>query len=471
MIPVILAGGSGTRLWPLSRALHPKQLLALHSTATLIQETVLRLRDAGATHAPIIVCNEEHRFMVAGQLEEIGMPPQAIILEPMARGTAPAIAAAALDVEARHGDEIIAVFPADHVIENTSAFGQALAKATALAEQGRLVAFGITPQSAHPGYGYIRLGGSLDEGVGEIAEFVEKPDAATAEAYLKDGGYFWNGGMFVFRASTLLAELGKHSPGLLGACTQAYQAASLDLDFVRLDEKRFAESPSDSIDYALMEKVSGAMMVALDAGWNDIGSWSSLWEIGDKDNANNVVSGDVIMEDTRNTLILSEHELVATVGIDNLVVIDTPDALLVAHQDRVDAVKQLVDQLKASGRYQSQHHRKVYRPWGSFDSIDRGEHFQVKHITVNPGKKLSLQKHQHRAEHWVVVCGSARVTVGEESFTLAENESTYIPIGVVHRLENPTDEPLKIIEVQSGSYLGEDDIVRLEDDFNRPQED
>ena len=471
MIPVILSGGSGTRLWPLSRSLQPKQFHALTGSATLIQQTALRLNDAGYPQSPLVLCNEDHRFMVASQLEEVGITPSSIILEPVARGTAPAIAAASKLVETQHGDDVIAVFPADHVIADNDAFKTALDQAVALASEGRLVTFGITPRSAHAGYGYIRLKSGLEKGVGQVDGFVEKPDTATAQAYLDHGGYFWNSGMFVFKASTMLAAFVEHAPQTLLACTDAIVAAQSDDRFLRLHNTDFESAPTGSIDYAIMEKVSDAMMVPLDAGWDDMGSWASLWESLDKDARNNVSRGDVILNDTDDSLVISERGLVATIGVDNLVIVDTPDALLVAKRDHSGELKQLVGDLATQGRSEVQHHRRVYRPWGSFEAIDQGVRFQVKRIVVDPGKKLSLQRHQHRAEHWVVVRGRARVTVGEETFILEENQSTYIPPGTIHRLANPKDMPLEIIEVQSGDYLGEDDIERLEDDYNRSSKD
>ncbi len=471
MIPVILSGGAGTRLWPLSRSLHPKQFHALTGSTTLIQQTALRLKDAGYASPPLVLCNEDHRFMVAGQLEEVGITPSNIILEPVARGTAPAIATAATLVEAQHGDDVMAVFPADHVIADNDAFKTALDQAVALASEDHLVTFGITPQSAHTGYGYIRLKGELEKGVGQVDEFVEKPDAATAQAYLDHGGYFWNGGMFVFKASTMLKAFAEHAPDMLATCSTAVSNAQPDGYFLRLEKSSFESAPADSIDYAVMEKASRTMMVSLDAGWGDIGSWASLWESLDKDERNNASQGDVILNDTDDSLVIAERGLVATIGVDNLMIVDTPDALLVAKRDHGGELKQLVADLTTQGRAEVQHHRRVYRPWGSFEAVDQGARFQVKRIVVDPGKKLSLQRHQHRAEHWVVVHGRAQVTVGEETFILEENQSTYIPPGTIHRLANPKDRPLEIIEVQSGDYLGEDDIERLEDDYNRNNED
>ena len=409
--------------------------------------------------------------MVAGQLDEVGISPSSIILEPVARGTAPAIAVAAKLVEAQHNDDVMAVFPADHVIADNDAFKAALDHAVALANEGHLVTFGITPRSAHTGYGYIRLKGELEKGVGQIDEFVEKPDAITAQAYLDHGGYFWNGGMFVFKASAMLEAFAEHAPDVLAACNMAVSDAQPDGYFLHLEKSSFESTPADSIDYAVMEKASRTMMVPLNAGWGDIGSWASLWESLDKDEHNNASRGDVILNDTDDSLVISERGLVATMGVSNLVIVDTPDALLVAKRDHGGELKQLVGDLATQDRIEVQHHRRVYRPWGSFEAIDQGPRFQVKRIVVDPGKKLSLQRHQHRAEHWVVVNGQAQVTVGEETFILEENQSTYIPPGTIHRLANPKDRPLEIIEVQSGDYLGEDDIERLEDDYNRKNQD
>jgi len=471
MIPVILSGGAGTRLWPLSRSMHPKQFHALAGQHTLIQETALRIRGAGYTQAPLVLCNEEHRFMVAGQLDEIGVSPERIVLEPVARGTAPALAAAAQVAQATHGDTVMAVFPADHLISNENAFGAALQNAVALAEDNRLVTFGVVPRSAHTGYGYIRTEASTQSTAAPVLEFTEKPDTATAQSYLEQGGYFWNSGMFVFRAPVLLEALSEHAPEILRHCTDAVNSARTDGYFLRLDDSDFALAPNDSIDYAVMEKAIGAMMVPLDAGWDDIGSWDSLWAALDKDDQNNAGRGDILHIDTSDSLVFSERGLVATLGVRNLAIVDTPDALLVADRVHTDKLKALVAALSSRDREETQHHRKVYRPWGSFDSVEQGEGFQVKRITVDPGKKLSLQRHQHRAEHWIVVRGRGEVTVADDTFVLEEDQSTYIPIGAVHRLANVFEEPLEIIEVQTGAYLGEDDIERLEDDFHRSSSD
>ena len=467
MIPVVLSGGAGTRLWPLSRALHPKQFHSLAGANTLIQETVLRLQRAGYAESPLVLCNEKHRFMAAGQLDEIGASAQCIVLEPVARGTAPALAAAAQVVQATHGDVVMGVFPADHMIADETAFQHALQKAVLLAEDNHMVTFGIAPRSAHTGYGYLRVEPIAKENAAPVLEFVEKPDESMARSYLEQGGYFWNSGMFVFRASTLLEAFALHAPQVLNHCAGAVKNASEDGPFLRLDETEFAKAPEDSIDYAVMEKAANTMMVPLDAGWDDIGSWEALWSALEKDDDGNAVRGEVLAVETQDSLVMADRALVATLGVRNLAIVDTPDALLVADRDHTDELKSLVAGLLSTARSEAQHHRKVYRPWGSFDAIDQGEGFQVKRITVDPGKKLSLQRHQHRAEHWIVVRGTAEVTLANEVFTLQENQSTYIPPGTVHRLANVHDESLEIIEVQTGTYLGEDDIERLEDDFHR----
>ena len=467
MIPVVLSGGAGTRLWPLSRALHPKQFHSLMGANTLIQQTVLRLQRAGYAESPLVLCNEKHRFMAAGQLDEIGASAQCIVLEPVARGTAPALAAAAQVVQAAHGDVVMGVFPADHIIADEIAFQHALQKAVLLAEENQLITFGIAPRSAHTGYGYLRVESSAKENASPVLEFVEKPDESMAQSYLEQGGYFWNSGMFVFQTSTLLEAFALHVPRTLNYCDEAVKNASEDGPFLRLDETEFAKAPEDSIDYAVMEKAENTMMVPLDAGWNDIGSWEALWSALEKDDYGNAVRGEVLAVETQDSLVIADRALVATLGVRNLAIVDMPDALLVADRDHTDELKSLVAGLLSTERVEAQHHRKVYRPWGSFDAIEQGEGFQVKRITVDPGRKLSLQRHQHRAEHWIVVRGTAEVTLASEVFTLEENQSTYIPPGTVHRLANVTQVPLEIIEVQTGTYLGEDDIERLEDDFHR----
>jgi len=465
MIPVILSGGSGTRLWPLSRGQYPKQFLPLTSEHTMVQETMLRLSGLSGLKSPIAVCNEDHRFMMAEQLWEIGVKPAAIILEPVGKNTAPAVAMAALSAESE--DNVLLVLPADHVITNIESFHLAITQAEILAKQGYLVTFGIVPTHAETGYGYI-MKDSIQQGSAyKVAAFVEKPDLATAKNYLKSGDYLWNSGMFAFTAGSFLKELEKLNPEMLSVCKQALSAAKTDLDFVRLDKAIFSTCPADSIDYAVMEKTDKAVVIPLNAGWNDVGSWSALWDVTDKDAFGNAISGDVLTVDTRNSYIYSENKLVTAIGVENMVIVETKDAVMIASKDRVQEVKQIVDQLKQLDRSEAQVHRKAYRPWGHYDSVDSGERHQTKRIVVKPGARLSLQKHHHRAEHWVVVRGTALVTRGDEQILLTENESTYIPLGTVHRLENPGVIPLEIIEIQSGSYLGEDDIVRFGDNYGR----
>jgi len=468
MIPVILSGGSGTRLWPLSREASPKQFLPLVGKDSMLQATWKRVQ-ALASAPALLVANEEHRFTVAEQLRQIGCEPGAILLEPVGRNTAPAIAVAALQAIAGGEDPLLLVLPSDHVVADPGAFRAAVQRAAPAAEAGRLVTFGIVPDSAEVGYGYIREGASVPgvEGLREVAEFVEKPDAATAERYLASGDYAWNSGMFLFRASVYLAELERNRPEIVEACRKALAGAKRDEDFVRLDKEAFAACPSDSIDYAVMEKTDSAAVLTINVGWNDVGSWSALWQVAEQDGDGNAHHGDVLAHDCRNTLAWGNGRLLAMIGLEDVVVVDTDDALLVAHKDKVQDVKAIVAELKQAGRKEPTWHRKVYRPWGSYDSIDTGDRFQVKRITVKPGAQLSLQMHHHRAEHWVVVCGTGRVTRGDETIMLAENQSTYIPLGVTHRLENPGRVPLELIEVQSGSYLGEDDIVRFEDVYGR----
>ena len=466
--PVVLSGGSGTRLWPLSRQNQPKQFLALVGDHSLFQETILRASKLPGVQAPVTVCSDDHRFMVGEQLQAIGVASGGILLEPVARNTAPAIALAALHLVARDPAATMLVMPADHLIEDEAAFRAAVAQAARLGEDGWLVTFGIRPDYAETGYGYILRGEPLGDAGYRVQRFVEKPDQATAERYVAEGTYAWNSGMFLFQAQRYLDDLAEHAPGILAAATAAYAASGSDLDFIRIDKDAFAASPNDSIDYAVMEKTSRAAVVPVSCGWSDIGSWSSLWSVAERDADGNRHEGDVISVDTRDSLVrASDRRMIATIGVEDLVVIDTADATLVARKDRVQDVKAIVDKLKAAGRTEHLFHRKVYRPWGSYDSIGVGERFQVKRIVVKPGAALSLQKHHKRAEHWIVVSGVAEVTCDDKVFDLHENESTYIPLGSVHRLRNRGTEPVELIEVQSGSYLGEDDIVRLEDVYGR----
>ena len=466
--PVILSGGSGSRLWPLSRQNQPKQFLTLIGDRSLYQETVLRANALADVQSPVTVCSEDHRFMVGEQLQEIGVAHGGILLEPMARNTAPAIAIAALHLLADDAQATMLVLPADHLIEDEVAFRDAVARAAVLADQDWLVTFGIHPDGPEIGYGYIARGEELAEGGYRIGRFVEKPDLATAQSYVDDGGYVWNSGMFLFKARRYLDALGRHAPEILAAATDAYRAAESDLDFIRVGKAAFAASPDDSIDYAVMEKTDRAAVVPVSCGWSDIGSWSSLWAAADRDPDGNRHEGDVLSIDTRNSLVrASDGRMIATIGVEDLIIVDTPDATLVARKDRVQDVKKIVDQIKAAGRQEHLFHRKVYRPWGSYDSIGVGDRFQVKRIVVKPGAALSLQKHSKRAEHWIVVSGVAEVTCDDRVFDLHENQSTYIPLGSVHRLRNRGSEPVELIEVQSGSYLGEDDIVRLEDVYGR----
>ncbi|MBL4744358.1 MAG: mannose-1-phosphate guanylyltransferase/mannose-6-phosphate isomerase [Cycloclasticus sp.] len=465
MIPVIMSGGSGTRLWPLSRRHKPKQFIALFGNNTMFQETLNRLDGVDDMQAPIVVCNKDHRFMVAEQLLELNIKSPEIILEPIGRNTAPALAIAALHAITSGKDPILLVLAADHVIENTTAFHQAITTAKEHAEEGKLVTFGIVPTSPNTGYGYIQAD---EKGiVSPVIAFVEKPDLATATSYVDSGHYYWNSGMFMFKASVLIGELERHSPDILKNCRDAISKGSKDLDFIRLDKDTFSSCRSDSIDYAVMEQTDKAVVVPLDAGWSDVGSWSSLWECAEQDKDNNVLHGDVMVEDVQESYIHSEHRLVSVLGLDNIVVVETADAVMVASKDSAQNVKNIVTRLSEANRTEAENHRLCYRPWGHYDCVDVGERFQVKRITVNPGASLSLQMHHHRAEHWIVVTGTAEVTRGDDVMLLSENESTYIPIGVTHRLHNPGRVALEMIEVQSGSYLGEDDIVRFEDNYSR----
>lgn len=466
-VPVIMAGGSGTRLWPLSRQLNPKQFLPLvDADSTMLQATLKRLEGLDQS-MPVLICNEHHRFLAAEQLRQVGMEQATIILEPVGRNTAPAIALAAMQATRDGADPIMLVLAADHLIKDVAAFQASVLIALNLAQTGKLVTFGITPTHPETGYGYLQMGQSVGEGGFEVSQFVEKPDLSTAQAYLADGGYYWNSGMFMFRASRYLEELETFRPDILAACRAALAGGSQDMHFTRVDEAAFAACPDDSVDYAVMEKTADAVMVPLDAGWSDIGSWTALWDVSDKDQQGNVFKGDVLNQQSRNTYVHADSRLVATVGLDDLVIVETKDAVLVAHKDHVQDVKKIVEQLKNGSRTEHINHREVYRPWGVYDSVDNGHRYQVKRITVKPGAKLSVQMHHHRAEHWIVVSGTARVTNGEKTYLVCENESTYIPIGQIHALENPGVIPLELIEVQSGSYLGEDDIVRFEDKYGR----
>ena len=468
MIPIILSGGSGSRLWPLSRAMRPKQFLSITEEQTLFQLTLKRLQGIEGISAPIIVANHEHRFLAAEQARAIDVHPSAILLEPFGRNTAPAIAAAALQARADDSDPVLLVLPSDHIFADTSAFHRAAMLGREAAEAGWLVTFGIVPDRPETGYGYLKAGEPTSTtGVTKLAQFVEKPDAATAQTYVNRGGYFWNSGMFMFRASVFLSELAIHQPEIMERMQQAFKSARRDLDFIRLDEESFAACPSDSVDYAVMEKTARAAMVPLDAGWNDVGAWPSVWQAQAKDDNGNAARGDVLIENSRNCYAHADHRLVSLLGVEDLFVIETSDAVLIGHKDHAQDVKKIVERLNANGRSETALHREVSRPWGSFDSIDRGDKYQVKRITVNPGSRLSLQYHHHRAEHWIVVSGCARVTIGSTTKLVAENQSVFIPIGEKHCLENPGTIPLELIEVQSGSYLGEDDIVRLEDLYGR----
>jgi mannose-1-phosphate guanylyltransferase/mannose-6-phosphate isomerase len=473
ILPVILSGGSGTRLWPLSRELYPKQLLPLVDEKTMLQNTVMRLDGIAHLGAPLIVCNESHRFMVAEQLRLINIRPSAVVLEPVGRNTAPAVAIAALQAMKGGADPILLVLPADHVIKDFSVFHKTVEEGARLANAGSLITFGIVPDKPETGYGYIKKGKRLaSKPAGRLKSwhvecFEEKPDLAKAKKFISSGEYFWNSGMFMFRASRYLDELRRFAPDILSACRKTLKGAVRDLDFTRLDQEAFAGCRSDSIDYAVMEKTGSAVVIPLDAGWNDIGSWSSLWEVLEKDKDGNAVAGDVITKDVSNSFIYAGSRLVAAIGVRDHIIIETADAVLVADKDEARKVKNIVAHLKSQKRDEVLLHRRVNRPWGSYERIDNSDRFQVKRITVNPGACLSLQRHQHRAEHWIVVRGTARITKGSEVITITENESTYIPLGTKHRLENPGKIPLELIEVQSGSYLGEDDIERFDDRYGR----
>jgi mannose-1-phosphate guanylyltransferase / mannose-6-phosphate isomerase len=467
--PLILSGGSGSRLWPMSRRLLPKQFLPLTSERSLLQETVVRLQGVPGARAPILVSNGEHRFLVAEQLREIGVKPDVQVLEPVGRNTAPAVAVAALYAQSRQADACLLVLPSDQLIQDVTAFHAAIAAALPLTAGGSLVTFGITPRGPVTGYGYIERGEPISGGKGSfrVARFVEKPNLETARRYVDSGRFFWNSGMFVVQARRYLEELQRFRPEIVAAAKAALDAGTRDLDFLRLDAKAFESCPSDSVDYAVMERTSASVMVQADIGWSDVGSWQALWETGKKDENENVAHGDVELRDARGCYVRAESRLVSVLGAKDLVVVETDDAVLVADKSRTQEVKEVVDTLDRNARTEHVSHSRVYRPWGYYESIDAGDRFQVKRIMVKPGEALSLQMHHHRAEHWVVVSGTARVTRDDESKLLAENESAYIPIGAKHRLENPGKTPLFLIEVQSGGYLGEDDIVRFEDRYRR----
>tara|TARA_B100000700_G_scaffold17503_2_gene17279 strand:+ start:5795 stop:7222 length:1428 start_codon:yes stop_codon:yes gene_type:complete len=470
LLPVILAGGSGTRLWPASRQLHPKQFLPLLGEESLLQQTLRRLE--GLDHdTPLVICNEEHRFLAAEQLRQCGLENAPILLEPEGRNTAPAIALAALQATREGNDPLLLVLAADHAIANTTAFHAAVESAAVLAEEERLVTFGIVPTKPETGYGYIQQGEPLGSKGYAVRRFVEKPDVATATSYLEQGDHLWNSGMFLVRASTFLRELEQYEPLVLQACREALPESGDGADaiypFIRLNGEAFTRSPDISIDYAVMERTSKAAVVPMDAGWSDVGSWSALWEIGEQDTGGNVIRGDALVDDVQNSLIDTDRQLVTCIGVKDLIVVATPDAVLVASRHHVQEVRRLVDELKKRGRSEPHQHREIHRPWGCFDVVDNGNRYQVKRITVKPGARLSRQLHHHRAEHWIVVSGTAKVTNGGNIYLVTENESTFIPIGQEHCLENPGTIPLEVIEVQSGSYLGEDDIVRIEDPHDR----
>ncbi len=471
LYPVILSGGAGTRLWPMSREHYPKPLMPLVSERSLLQDTALRLNTVPDQGDALYVCNEEHRFLVAEQVSQLGKKPATIILEPEGRNTAPALTLAALYLVQRDADALMIVMPADHVMTQPQAFAEALQQGRLDAAKGALVTFGIVPDRPETGYGYIRRGEALqDSSAFAVGEFVEKPDLQTAQQYLESGDYYWNSGIFLMRADRWLDEVERFAPAILAHCRSAMKHGRQDSDFFRVNQADFLSCPTDSIDYAVMEKTDHGVVLPLNAGWSDVGAWPALWDVCARDADGNVIRGDVLAEDTHNSFLLAQHRCVATVGVENIFVIETADAVLVTSRDKAQNVKAIVNRLKAAKRYESKTHRQVYRPWGSYEGIDAGSRFQVKRLSVKPGAQLSLQMHHHRAEHWVVVKGTARVTCGDQVFNLHENESTYIPMGERHRLENPGNIPLEVIEIQSGSYLGEDDIVRYEDVYDRVQE-
>jgi mannose-1-phosphate guanylyltransferase / mannose-6-phosphate isomerase len=467
--PVILSGGSGTRLWPMSRTLYPKQILPLVGDHSLLQQAVLRVDGLPDFAAPLVVANEEHRFIIAEQLREIGLARHALLLEPIGRNTAPAACVAALSLIATEPEALMLLMPSDHVIEDRGAFLTAVEHAATAARSGRLATFGIHPERPETGFGYIERGAALPgaDGAFTLARFVEKPDTATAEAYVASGNFFWNSGIFLFPAALYVSELERLRPDMLAACRQALEAARRDDDFIRLDKAAFAACPSDSIDYAVMEHTERAAVVPVSMGWSDLGSWDALWELADKDTAGNALVGNVIAEDATNCYLRSESGLVAALGVEDLIVVATDDAVMLAPRDRAQDVRRLVSRLTIEKRAEADNLPRVHRPWGSYETLHAGHRVQVKHILVKPGGKLSLQMHHHRAEHWVVVQGTAKIRRGDEEITLTEDQSTYIPLGTAHRLENPGKIPLHVIEVQSGAYLGEDDIVRFEDSYGR----
>lgn len=486
--PVILSGGSGTRLWPLSREAYPKQFLPLTGEHTMLQQTVRRMDGLPQEHPrlgvgvldPLVVCNEAHRFLVAEQFRGLQRPAAGILLEPMGRNTAPALTLAALHACRGDADPVLLVMPADHTIADEAAFRGVVARAHALAEDGAVITFGIVPDKPETGYGYIHRGSALEDGQEAfvLSGFREKPDLDTAQQYIDSGDYYWNSGIFMMRARVWLELIERFRPDVAAGSRSAFEQGRADGDFYRLDEAAFQECPSDSIDYAVMERIAGAdvgdtraLVLPLSVGWSDVGAWSALWEVRDQDEMGNVMDGDAFVHDSHNNLLISENRMLAVVGVDNLIVVDTPDAVLVADKNRAQDVKSVTNYLKSVQRSEFRHHRRMHRPWGDFEPIDAGERYQVKRLTVNPGETLSLQMHHHRAEHWIVVSGTAKVTNGDQVILLSENQSTYIPLGVKHRLENPGTIPLEIIEVQSGSYLGEDDIVRFEDVYNRDSSD
>jgi mannose-1-phosphate guanylyltransferase/mannose-6-phosphate isomerase len=466
----MLSGGTGSRLWPVSRAQMPKQLMPLMSDRSLLQETALRLAGADGVAPPLVISNSDHRFMIAAQLQELGITPTLHVLEPVGRNTAAAVAVAAKLVGDLEGDGILVLLPADHHIPDAEAFKRAVLAGVDHAKRGHIVTFGITPRSPATGFGYIKRGQALDDGAFAVAQFCEKPDAARAEAFIAEGGYDWNSGIFMARADVLTEEMKAHCPEILAKCASAVAGSYRDLDFLRLDQPAFEACPSAPFDTAVMERTAKAVVMPLDIGWNDVGSWNALWELGDKDTEGNVISGDVIAVDTEETYIKGDGRLITTLGVKNLVIVDTGDAVLIAEKGRVQDIRDLVAKLKELGRSEHELHRRVHRPWGFYESIEAGDRYQVKHLMVKPGASLSLQMHHHRAEHWVVVRGTARVVLGNKEMLLSENESTYIPIGTPHRLENPGKVPLSIIEVQSGCYLGEDDIIRFDDVYGRTEE-